>query len=55
LGGLVCYACDAIRIDDAPLLQGHIESSKAPDMTQWLSASEFVLPGTKSSLFPPGR
>jgi hypothetical protein len=47
LGGLVCYACDGIRIASAPPLRKDTPASTRPEAGEWFAASEFILPGRK--------
>ncbi|MGP8245898.1 MAG: hypothetical protein ACLQVN_15435 [Bryobacteraceae bacterium] len=53
VGGLVCYACDAIRIDGASEEPGNREPPKPREGREWHPASDFLLPGGKKSLLPP--
>lgn len=57
LGGLICYACEGIQIEEAPPPPGQLrkdEPKPAPRRDQeWHSASDFLLPGSRKSLLPP--
>jgi hypothetical protein len=55
LGGLVCYACDAIRIEGSSQRLKSEEPPKPRDIPEWHPASDFLLPGTRKSLLPPRR
>src|SRR4051794_1813691 len=63
LGGLVCYAYDAIRIEDSSRKPVRVEPSqarerrisRAGEREEWHPASDFLLPGTRKSLLPPKR
>lgn len=52
IGGLVCYACDAIRVEQSSEPK-HREAAKQWEGTEWHPASDFLLPGNKKSLLPP--
>jgi hypothetical protein len=52
LGGLVCWAFDGIRVGTAPPRVNH-ESTHVEPETEWHSASDFVLPGSRKSILPP--
>jgi hypothetical protein len=52
LGGMVCWAYEGIKISPvSPPEQEHAAPVEAA--TEWHSASEFVLPGTRKSVLPP--
>jgi hypothetical protein len=53
LGGLVCYACDGVRIEKLAERLPKDESSRAREQTEWHAASDFLLPGNGKSLLPP--
>jgi hypothetical protein len=53
LGGLVCYACDAIRIEGASQASKDKEPSRAGQQPEWHPASYFLFPGNRTSLLPP--
>ena len=53
LGGLVCYACDGVRIEQPRQEPPHHEASRAVQQREWHAASEFLLPGGRKSLLPP--
>jgi hypothetical protein len=53
LGGLVCYGCDGIRIAPRPPEPKRSEPAPPPEIQEWHSASDFVLPGTRKHLLPP--
>jgi hypothetical protein len=57
LGGLVCYACDGIRIEEphqpAQHKPGPGEEAEVWRQSEWHSASDFLLPGNRKSLLPP--
>lgn len=55
LGGLVCYACDAIRIEtpsEAPADEV-AEAPKGEQQIEWRPASEFLFSGDRKSILPP--
>jgi hypothetical protein len=58
LGGLICFACEGIRIEQVPPLPGQrpaeteTKASPAQDR-EWHAASDFLLPGNRKSLLPP--
>jgi hypothetical protein len=53
LGGLVCYAFDAIRIEESSPQLKDKEPSRAQESSEWRPASDFLLPGNKRSILPP--
>jgi hypothetical protein len=53
LGGLVCYAVEGVRIAPPPQLPKDTDRSPASQQTEWHSASEFLLPGSRKSILPP--
>lgn len=53
LGGLVCYACDGIRIQRPAEEPKPSAPQPAPERAEWHAASDFVLPGSRHSLLPP--
>jgi len=52
LGGLVCYACDGIRIE-IPKQPRPNQTTRTRELTEWHAASDFLLPGHRKSLLPP--
>ena len=52
VGGLVCYACDAIRLDSTSEEPKKPEPSKRWEGPEWHPGSDFLLPGGKKSLLP---
>lgn len=54
IGGILCYAWDAVRIEmpgrDARKI---VPQQRNPSMAEWHYASEFLLPGNRKSLLPP--
>jgi hypothetical protein len=53
LGGLVCYACDAIRIAARSQKPNNNEPPRVWERQEWHPASDFLLPGNRKSLLPP--
>jgi hypothetical protein len=55
LGGLVCYACDGIRLVEPPHPSHKTELKALPshDQDRSYAPSEFILPGNRKSLLPP--
>ena len=53
LGGLVCYACDAVRIQGSFQELKDKEPSRAWEPAEWHPASDFLLPGNRRNLLPP--
>ena len=53
LGGVVCYACDAIRIEESPDEPKPEEPAKEHELPEWHPASDFLLPGGRKTLLPP--
>jgi len=55
LGGLVCYFFDAVRIEEGPPERPkNKEPSQTRDLLEWHPASDFILPGTRKRVLPPG-
>lgn len=57
LGGIVCFAWDAIRISDSPEPPRTPVENAPPRMEPreaFYSASDFLVPGARKSLLPPG-
>lgn len=52
LGGLVCYAFDAIRFE-RPTRPEQGEPSKKSETSEWHPASDFLFPGNRKRLLPP--
>ncbi len=52
LGGLVCYACDAIRIEGLSQQPKDKEPSRAWEPPEWHPPSDFLFPGSRKSLLP---
>jgi hypothetical protein len=52
LGGVVCYACDAIRIEGSSRQPENKEPPRALDTPEWHPGSDFLLPGNRKSLLP---
>ena len=52
LGGVVCYACDAIRIEGSSRQPENKEPPRASDTPEWHPGSDFLLPGNRKSLLP---
>jgi hypothetical protein len=52
LGGVVCYACDGIRIQ-VPKQSRADKPMPACEVQEWHAASDFLLPGNRKSLLPP--
>lgn len=54
LGGLICYATEAIRIEKPPQHEDRVASKVLPvHDEEWHAASDFLLPGNRKSLLPP--
>ena len=57
LGGLVCYACDSIRVTrpiPPPPEKLAPQDARARDSSkEWHPASDFLLPGGRKSVLPP--
>jgi hypothetical protein len=56
VGGVICYGCGAIRIEQLNERSGTADSApgtRARLQTEWHAASDFVLPGNRKSLLPP--
>jgi hypothetical protein len=57
LGGLVCYACDGIRIEEPhqPPQNERRQNSEpvVRQQNEWYAPSDFLLPGNRKSLLPP--
>ncbi len=54
LGGLACFACESIRIEQRPIPPP--AQKEAPDgdsQKEWHAASDFVFPGGRKSILPP--
>ncbi|MGA2119800.1 MAG: hypothetical protein ABSH56_34280 [Bryobacteraceae bacterium] len=56
LGGLVCYAFDAVRIVEEGTAERlkREEPTRPRDAPEWHPASDFILPGTRKRVLPPG-
>ena len=52
LGGVICYAFDAIKIERPPQQAIDQESANACESPEWHPASDFLLPGNRKSLLP---
>lgn len=54
LGGLVCYACEGLQIENR---HEHPKSEppRVREQVEWHPASDFLLPGNRKSLLPPRR
>jgi hypothetical protein len=55
LGGLICYACEGIRIERSSQQPIKREPMKVQESQEWHSASDFLFPGSRKSLLPPRR
>lgn len=53
LGGFVCYCCDGIKIETPPQPPIKPIQPGVARREEWHSASDFLLPGARKSLFPP--
>jgi len=56
LGGLVCYACDGIRLGEEQPHPSRMRESQvlqSHDEDRSYAPSEFLLPGNRKSLLPP--
>jgi hypothetical protein len=54
LGGAVCYCVDGVQIVSPPQQQpGASSVGTGAQQTEWHSASDFLLPGSRKSLLPP--
>ncbi len=54
LGGLVCYALDAVRIEGASQQMKRKEPAGIwQQLSEWHPPSDFVFPGNRKSLLPP--
>jgi hypothetical protein len=53
LGGIVCYACEGIRIEEPPKKSPPIEKPGVEQQKEWHPASDFVFPGHRKRLLPP--
>jgi len=53
LGGLICYVCDAVRIEQKSAQPREKQVwGNAPEK-EWHSASDFLYPGGGKSMLPP--
>jgi hypothetical protein len=52
LGGLICYACDGIRIQE-PTPEPRRNEPPRLEHEEWHAASDFILPGSRKHLLPP--
>jgi hypothetical protein len=55
LGGLICYACEGIRIELPSQQPAKREPMRVRESQEWHSASDFLFPGNRKSLLPPRR
>jgi hypothetical protein len=53
LGGVVCYCYDGVKIVQPPQAPIRPLERAVRDDKEWHSASDFVLPGNRKSIFPP--
>lgn len=53
LGGLICYACDAIRIEGSSQQPKGKDPSTTRESAEWHPASDFLFPGNSKSVLPP--
>ena len=53
LGGLMCYACEGIRIEEPHPHPQPKEEPTVSEEKEWHAASDFLLPGNRKSLLPP--
>jgi hypothetical protein len=53
LGGLLCYACEGIRIEKSSPQTKSNEPAGVREQQEWHAASDFLLPGNPKSLLPP--
>jgi hypothetical protein len=53
VGGLVCYALDAIRFEGPSAEAKTAEPAKLREAPEWHPPSDFLLPGGKKSILPP--
>jgi hypothetical protein len=51
LGGLVCYATKAIRIEQGPREPEHHAAPRSQEPLEWHAASDFLLPGSRRRLW----
>ena len=54
LGGVVCWAFEGVQIRQKEP-EPKREALRAPDLTEWHPASDFLLPGGRHSLLPPSK
>ncbi len=52
LGGVVCYCLDSVKIEPSQPSRKGVEPRTA-QQTEWHSASDFLLPGSRKSILPP--
>jgi predicted membrane channel-forming protein YqfA (hemolysin III family) len=52
LGGVVCYACDAIRVEGSSQQPKNTEPTRALDTPEWHPASDFLFPGHRKGHLP---
>ncbi len=53
IGGVICYARDAVRIETPRHEAAKSSDAPVPPQVEWHSASDFVLPGNRKSILPP--
>lgn len=53
LGGVVIYCYDGVKITETPHASNKPPEHITSGETEWHSASEFLLPGNRKSIFPP--
>jgi hypothetical protein len=53
LGGLVCYAFDAVRIEGAQQPKRKAPSGVWQQLSEWHPPSDFLFPGSRKSFLPP--
>ena len=54
LGGIACYGYEGVKIEQRHDTPGKDESRQPSLQHEWHPASDFVLPGNRKSLLPPG-
>jgi hypothetical protein len=53
LGGLVCYACEGIQVQEPPQPAKNTPTANTVEEREWYPASYFVLPGRGGKLLSP--
>ena len=52
LGGLICYACDAVRVEQTSPPEPKHGLQRSTSDTEWYAAPDFLFPGHRKSVLP---